>query len=168
MKNPVGQTLRMDSAQYRVIGVVKDFYSHSFFVKMKPTLFIMADEQHYHYLAMKVRPGSMDKTYKSVQARWAVLYPDIPFDGGYQEDVWTGAVECGGKGQGVQHLEGVGRKTPEYCRQCHQTIYYYVDHFPGGTGDSGYPDKKSSCVQSGEWIESRIGMYWFSFICKIN
>lgn len=90
LKDPIGQTLRMDSVQYRIIGVVKDFYNHSFFVKLKPTLFKMADEQNYRYLAMKVRPGSMDKTYKSVQARWAVLYPDIPFDGGYQEDVWNG------------------------------------------------------------------------------
>jgi len=88
LKNPIGQTLRIDSIQYRIIGVLNDFYSHSFYTKMRPTIFRVADKDQYRYLSLQTRPGSESKTYKIVQARWAELYPETPFSGGYQEDVW--------------------------------------------------------------------------------
>ena len=42
----------------------------------------------YRYLSIKVRSGSEIKTYKTLQAKWAQLFPEVPFDGGFQEDVW--------------------------------------------------------------------------------
>jgi len=88
LKDPVGQMVRIDSIQYRIIGVLNDFYSHSFYTKMRPTIFRVADKDQYRYLSLQVRPGSEHKTYKTVQARWAELYPEAPFSGGFQEDVW--------------------------------------------------------------------------------
>ncbi len=88
LKNPIGQVFKIDSVQYQIIGIVNDFHSYSFFTKMNPTIFRVADNGNYRYLSMKVRPSSENKTYKVIQARWAELYPEIPFEGGYQEDVW--------------------------------------------------------------------------------
>ena len=48
----------------------------------------MANKENYHYLSMKIRPGAETKTYKALQARWTQLFPEIPFDGGFQEDIW--------------------------------------------------------------------------------
>jgi len=88
LKDPVGQVFRADSIPYRIIGVVKDFHSQSFFDSIRPMMFRMADRSRYRYLSMKVRAGSADRVYKMAQARWVALYPNLPFDGGYQEDVW--------------------------------------------------------------------------------
>jgi ABC-type antimicrobial peptide transport system permease subunit len=88
LENPIGEIFKIDSVQYEIIGVVKDFHSYSFFRKVNPAIFSVADKESYRFLSVKVRPGSEHETSKILQARWAVLYPEIPFDGGFQEDVW--------------------------------------------------------------------------------
>lgn len=88
LENPVGEVFRIDSVQFEIIGVVKDFHSYSFFRKVNPAIFRVAEKESYRYLSMRVRPGSEHETAKAVQAGWGELYPEIPFDGGFQEDVW--------------------------------------------------------------------------------
>jgi len=88
LKNPIGQIFKIDSIQYQIIGVASDFHCYSFFEKMKPTIFRVADKSSFRYLSLKVRSGSQSRIYKTLQARWAGLYPEIPFEGGFQEDVW--------------------------------------------------------------------------------
>jgi hypothetical protein len=84
----LGRLFKIDSLQYEVIGVVSDFHSYSFHNKMKPTIFRVANREEYRYLSMRVRPGSEKQTYQALQAQWAKLFPETPFQGGYQEDVW--------------------------------------------------------------------------------
>lgn len=84
----IGQLFRIDSVQHEVVGVVKDFHSYSFFKKVKPAIFRLANEEDYRYLALKVQPGKEYQANKDIQAEWALIYPEIPFDGGFQEDVW--------------------------------------------------------------------------------
>jgi putative ABC transport system permease protein len=86
--NPIGQIFKMDSVQYEIIGVVKDFHSYSFFKKVNPAIFSVAEKENYRYLSLKVHTGSEREIAKTVQARWSELHPEIPFDGGFQEDVW--------------------------------------------------------------------------------
>lgn len=86
--NAVGQLVKIDSIQYAIIGVVSDFHNNSFSNNVRPTIFRVADRENYHYLTMKVRPGSEQETYKALQGQWAKLFPETPFQGGFQEDVW--------------------------------------------------------------------------------
>ncbi|MBL7874981.1 MAG: ABC transporter permease [Cyclobacteriaceae bacterium] len=92
-ENPIGQQFKMENASFEVIGVVKDFHSHSFSKPLKPALFRVAEKEEYHYLSAKVKSGSEVETYKSLQASWSKLFPETPFEGGYQEDVWGGYFE---------------------------------------------------------------------------
>lgn len=87
---PIGQQFEIDSIRYEVIGVLKDFHHESFFSKMQPTIFKVADRKDYRYLSLRVKNGSQADSYKALQSQWAKLYPEIPFLGGYQEDVWSG------------------------------------------------------------------------------
>lgn len=87
-ENAIGKTFQIDSLQYEVIGVVKDFHNYSFSEPVKPTIFTVAEKEDYRFLSMKVRSGSELETHKALQATWAVLFPETPFNGGYQEDVW--------------------------------------------------------------------------------
>lgn len=86
--NPVGQQFKMDSVQYEVIGVMKDFHSYSFSSPLRPTFFTLAHESDYRFLSMKVEKGSMRDSYESLRKKWSTLFPESPFSGGYQEDVW--------------------------------------------------------------------------------
>jgi putative ABC transport system permease protein len=86
--NAIGQQFRIDSTRYEVIGVVKDFHSYSFFNVLSPAFFTLADKKDYRYLSLKVNRGSEQETYESLKRAWAQLFPETPFTGGYQEDVW--------------------------------------------------------------------------------
>lgn len=87
-ENALGKLFTMDSIQYEVIGVVKNFHSYSFFTALRPTIFTVADAADYRFLSLKVRPGAEMKTYRSLQANWSELFPEIPFEGGHQQDIW--------------------------------------------------------------------------------
>lgn len=86
--NAIGKQFRIDSLQYEVIGVVKDFHSTSFRRPILPLIFRVADKQNYRYLTLKVTPGTEIETYQAMHHQWAQLYPEIPFQGSLQEDVW--------------------------------------------------------------------------------
>lgn len=93
LEQPVGSVLKIDSIQYEIIGVVRDFHNYSFSNMMNPVIFTVADRADYRYLSMRVRPGTEKQTYKALQATWAEHFPETPFQGGYQEDVWGGYYE---------------------------------------------------------------------------
>lgn len=86
--NAIGKQFELDSINYEVVGVVKDFHSYTFFNPMKPTFFKVADKKEYQYLTLKVNHGAEQKMYESLKSTWAELFPEMPFTGGYQEDVW--------------------------------------------------------------------------------
>ncbi len=92
-QSAIGQHFSIDSVQYEVVGVVKDFHSYSFAKPLRPTIFRVADRNEYRYVSLRVRPGTEIKTLKEVQAKWIQLFPEIPFEGGLQEDTWTGYFE---------------------------------------------------------------------------
>lgn len=86
--NPIGQQFRIDSITYEVIGVAKDFHSYSFFSLLRPTFFTVADKKDFRFLALKVNREQEQLAFEDLKKTWATLYPEIPFNGGYQEDVW--------------------------------------------------------------------------------
>jgi len=92
-ENPIGKTFKIDSLSFEVIGVVKDFHYASFSEPIKPTIFRVADREDYRFLTMKIKEGSKLEAFQSLQAKWSKLFPEVPFDGGYQEDVWGGYFE---------------------------------------------------------------------------
>jgi ABC-type antimicrobial peptide transport system permease subunit len=87
-EKPVGELFTIDSTQFEVIGVVKNFHFSDFYTPLNPTIFSRAEKKDYHYLTLKARSGSIINTYKALQSNWAELCPEVPFDGGFQEDVW--------------------------------------------------------------------------------
>ncbi len=87
-EQPIGQLFKIDSIQYEVIGVVSDFHQYSFARKVKPLIFGLAARDNYRYLSMNVRKGSEQETFAALREAWIQLFPEIPFQGGYQEDVW--------------------------------------------------------------------------------
>jgi putative ABC transport system permease protein len=86
--NSIGQTFRIDSAEYTIVGVLKEFHHLSFSNVVRPMIFTVADKENFKYLSLKVGSGAEIKTYKALQSTWAALFPETPFEGGLQQDVW--------------------------------------------------------------------------------
>lgn len=85
---PLGRTFKIDTVQYEIIGVIKDFHHFSFSKRVRPIIFKKARPEDFRYLSVKVREDEKERTYRALQQNWSVVFPEIPFDGGYQEDVW--------------------------------------------------------------------------------
>ncbi|HNB55763.1 MAG TPA: ABC transporter permease [bacterium] len=88
LENPIGHKLRIDSTEYSVIGVTQDIHVYDFSSAIRPTLFRIASPDITRFLSVKVRPGTQLEMYRILKNHWSSLFPEIPFDGGYQEDVW--------------------------------------------------------------------------------
>lgn len=88
LEQPLGQVFEIDSMKYEIIGVAKDFHNYSFSNEVKSTIFKVAEPADYRYLSMKVKNGSEIATYQALQTTWTELFPETPFQGGHQEDVW--------------------------------------------------------------------------------
>ena len=93
LKDPVGTFFKIDSVQYEIIGVVRDFHVYSFFDEIRPTMFRVADKENYRFMSLKVMKGTEDETYSALQGKWAELFPEEPFNGGHQEDVFDNYFE---------------------------------------------------------------------------
>lgn len=89
LAQPLGQLFEIDSAKYEVIGVVKDFHTYNFYNELSPTIFRVADEDEYNYMSLRVKNGSERDVYQTLRAQWATIFPEIPFQGGRQEDTWA-------------------------------------------------------------------------------
>jgi ABC-type antimicrobial peptide transport system permease subunit len=88
LSQPLGQQFEMDSVKFEIVGILKDFHANSFFNEMQPAVFTLVSEQDYRYLSMKVAEGSANDTFDKLRDQWTSLYPEIPFQGGHQQDVW--------------------------------------------------------------------------------
>ncbi len=89
IEDPIGHTFEIDSTRYEVIGVLKDFHARNFFNKVTPTIVTLARDEDFKYISMRVKPGTEIDEFSLLQNNWSKLYPEIPFQGGHQEDVWS-------------------------------------------------------------------------------
>lgn len=90
LSDPLGAEFEMDSIKYEVIGVVKDFHSYNFYHELRPTMFTVAEEKEYNYFIARAREGAHKEIYLELRRKWIDLFPEIPFQGGHQEDTWAG------------------------------------------------------------------------------
>ncbi|HZY80593.1 MAG TPA: ABC transporter permease [Cyclobacteriaceae bacterium] len=90
LDHPIGTQLELDGLKYEIIGVLKEFHHRNFFQQINPTIFKLADEKDYRFLSLRVEQSSKENVHAALIKEWTSLYPDMPFQGGYQEDVWSG------------------------------------------------------------------------------
>ncbi len=88
-----GFSVRMDSTNYTVVGIVEDFHFYNFYYPMRPFIFTLAQPEDYQWITLKARDGEEDAVFNEMKTTWEELFPTIPFEGGYQEDVWVGFFE---------------------------------------------------------------------------
>ncbi|MDN5205489.1 ABC transporter permease [Fulvivirgaceae bacterium BMA10] len=93
LTQPIGQTLKIDSSKYEIIGVLEDFHIYNFEDEIRPTVFSVANPEDFQYLSLQVKNGTEQETYKALQEQWTILFPEIPFQGGYQSEVLGAYVE---------------------------------------------------------------------------
>ena len=87
--SPIGQTFRFDSTTYEVAGVLKDFYTRSFWSDINPLFLRVSEEEQTRYMLLKAQPAATQKVYEDVQTAWSALFPEQPFEGDYQKELFS-------------------------------------------------------------------------------
>ncbi|WP_436514673.1 ABC transporter permease [Ekhidna sp. To15] len=86
--SPIGHRLKIDTNYYTIAGVVRNFHFNNFYYESKPTIFTKAKSENYRFLTVRAQQGKEEAVYQNIRKQWASLFPDTPFRGGYQEDIW--------------------------------------------------------------------------------
>ncbi|MEJ2636783.1 MAG: hypothetical protein P8184_16015, partial [Calditrichia bacterium] len=70
---------------YRIIGVIKDFNFSSLHSKIGP-LAIYFDPREIQYLLIKLAPGNLSASVKSIESDWSRIAPGFPFEFNFLDD----------------------------------------------------------------------------------
>ena len=82
-------TFRYDSNQYSIAGVVEDFHYNHFYDKISPLIIRVVPEEDYRFLSVRTEAGKANSTYETIEASWKEQFPDNPFLGFYQDEIWS-------------------------------------------------------------------------------
>lgn len=93
MDDPIGEVIKVDSARYEIIGVVKNFHNRDFDIKIQPIIFSLTDDEDFRFLSVKVSDGTQPEVYQALREQWMAHLPNTPFRGGYQSGVFNGYFE---------------------------------------------------------------------------
>jgi len=88
LTEPVGETVKLANEIYTIVGVLENYHHLHFQNEIKPSMFTVANKKEIRFLTLKVREGTSSETFSELKETWASLFPEAPFNGGFQEDVW--------------------------------------------------------------------------------
>jgi putative ABC transport system permease protein len=85
-KDPIGKRISMvDSADYTIIGVVKDFHFHSLYKNIEP-LAIILDKRYSFMMLVRFRGENVEKTLAFVEDKWKSYTSGRPLDYSFLEN----------------------------------------------------------------------------------
>ena len=64
LQNPIGKQVKIEDRNVRIVGLVKDFHDKSFSHEIRPTIFSLAKEGNYRFLAVRAEKGQVENAAK--------------------------------------------------------------------------------------------------------
>lgn len=86
LNDPIGQVIRLDTLNLKVIGIADNFMM-SFWEKPLPTIFWMRTAEPLYLLAIRTESASRRSVYDFLKAEWEKQVPHAPFSGMEQVDI---------------------------------------------------------------------------------
>lgn len=82
------QLIDIEGDNFNIVGVTEDFHFDDFFSPITPAIFRLVPETDFNYISLKSVPGGLKDTEALVKAEWTALFPDSPYAGFFQEEVF--------------------------------------------------------------------------------
>lgn len=89
----LGKSINIDSTNFTVVGVLKDFHSDVLFQPLEPVALKLVKENKFQYLIVQAKPKDLTAVFNQVKTAWSSLYPAKPFNGFYQNRIKAEAYE---------------------------------------------------------------------------
>ena len=91
-EQPIGQQVVIDSINYRVIGVVEDFYNRSVWRPIQPSAFLVTNPEEFRYLVVKADFANLARVNEFLHETWRKVAPNVPYEGFYGSELVAGAL----------------------------------------------------------------------------
>jgi ABC-type antimicrobial peptide transport system permease subunit len=76
--DPVGKSFRFMGLNGRIVGVMKNFHFKGADQPIEPVAFALADTGYLRTILIRLTPGNIPASLKSVEKSWKELYPEYP------------------------------------------------------------------------------------------
>jgi len=89
--DPLNKTIKLDSLDLKIVGVVKDFYN-SLWDPQNPTIFITKGKDSQNLLIVKTYSQKKKEVIEFMKKEWSNLVPNYPFTGIQQTEILQEAI----------------------------------------------------------------------------
>jgi putative ABC transport system permease protein len=86
-KEALGKKIFIDSVNYSVVGVLKDFHLDMLFDPLEPAVFKLGKENRYQYLVIQTKISDLELVHAKTKEAWKKIFPMKPFTGFYQNEI---------------------------------------------------------------------------------
>jgi ABC-type antimicrobial peptide transport system permease subunit len=90
------QSLRISDRNYNIIGVVADFHHYDFYYPISPSIIRVVPEKEYRFMVLQVGNNQGSTVNDNIKAEWLSIYPDTPYRGFLQKEVFDQFFESTG------------------------------------------------------------------------
>src|SRR5688572_6296728 len=92
-KEALGKKIFIDSTNYSVIGVLKDFQLDQLFDPKEPVVMKLGKENRFQFLVLQSKVSDLELVYAKTRDAWKKVFPMKPFTGFYQNEITTEAFQ---------------------------------------------------------------------------
>lgn len=86
--DPIGKTVYVDDTLgLHIIGVSNDVFLYGSWAPVEPLIYRLASEDDYGRFVIRVAKENLSEVNDYLQAQWAELVPNYPYEGRYQEEL---------------------------------------------------------------------------------
>jgi ABC-type transport system, involved in lipoprotein release, permease component len=94
LKEPIGKRITLnDTAQFYIVGVVKDVYLGALFEPLSAVAFRYTAPENYRYLIATAEISQVNQLNQQIKAEWKKLFPSILYNGRLMEERMVMAME---------------------------------------------------------------------------
>ena len=86
-KEALGKQIFIDSMNYSVVGVLKDFQLDRLFDPKEPVVMKLAKENRFQFLVLQTKISDLEMVYAKTRDAWKKIFPMKPFTGFYQNEI---------------------------------------------------------------------------------
>ena len=86
-KEALGKTIFIDSLNYSVVGILKDFQLDELFQPKEPVVMKLSKENRYQFLVIQSKISDLELVYAKTRDVWKKVFPMKPFTGFYQHEI---------------------------------------------------------------------------------
>ncbi|MCB0629905.1 MAG: ABC transporter permease [Lewinella sp.] len=90
LKDPLNRTVMMAGEKRQIVGIVEDHLDNFKSADVKPFLFYMLEPKQYQVMVINTKADDLAATFNKVEDTWHELFPNLPFDGRFQDDILLG------------------------------------------------------------------------------